>query len=96
LDVTAELPEINATDDMVEASGLQKKESKRRSLFRSLSYQKATGSFTTKSTTKSTRRTSSVGPSPRAPTAEDKLDRAQSMTAEVTHIAYYAPPSAEK
>ncbi|KAH8907787.1 hypothetical protein BR93DRAFT_566261 [Coniochaeta sp. PMI_546] len=89
LDLSADPPEQPATDDMVEGPGIQKKESRRRSLFRSLSYQKATSSFS-----KSTRRTSSVGPSPR-PTAAEKLGRAQSMTAEVTHIAYYAAPSAE-
>ncbi|OIW30846.1 hypothetical protein CONLIGDRAFT_291610 [Coniochaeta ligniaria NRRL 30616] len=86
LELSADPPEEPAADDMVEGPGIQKKESRRRSLFRSLSYQKATS--------KSTRRTSSVGPSPR-PTAAEKLGRAQSMTAEVTHIAYYAAPSAE-
>jgi hypothetical protein len=90
LDLSADIPEQPATDDMVEGSGLQKKESRRRSLFRSLSYQKATSSFS-----RSTRRTSSVGPSPR-PSEPETLGRAQSMTAEVTHIAYYVAPSAEK
>ena len=94
LDASAEIAELPANDEMVEAPGINKKESQRRSLFRSLSYQKVASSF------KSTRRTSSVGPSPRKPPSADKVDskvdRTQSMTAEVTHIAYYAAPSAEK
>jgi len=68
---------------------VQEKESRRRSLLRSLSYQKTTS--------KATRRNSSVGPSAKPPPAET-LDRANSMTADitytgVTHIAYYAGPT---
>lgn len=68
---------------------VQHKESKRRSLFRSLSSQKTT-------TTQVSGRNPSVGPSPEAPAppVADKVIRANSMTYESTqaHIAYYAQP----
>lgn len=70
----------------------QQKESRRRSLFRSLSSQR-----TSTSGQPPNRRNSSVGPSPRV-TVGDKLARANSMTYEPTqtHIAYYAQPVPEQ
>lgn len=80
----------SSKDEMIEVTSttVQHKESKRRSLFRSLSSQKTT--------TQASRRNSSVGPSPKAPAppVADKVIRANSMTYESTqtHIAYYAQP----
>lgn len=91
LDVPADPAELPDTDKMVSNPVVQRKESRRKSIFRSLSYQRTT-------TSKSVKRASSVGPSPKPPAAADKLDRANSMTTEITHteithIAYYAGPT---
>jgi hypothetical protein len=81
--------EESAENKIAETSTpVQPKESKRRSLFRTLSSQKTK--------TQSDRRNSTVDPSPQAPAppVADKVIRANSMTYESTqaHIAYYAQP----
>lgn len=93
-----------ATKDKTdEVPAIPEKDSRRRSLLRSLSYQR------TSSTGKPNRRNSSVGPAPK-PAVAEKVPRANSMTYESsransmtfestkrqTHIAYYAPPVPEK